>query len=57
MPVNRILLEHYVNEEGGLKCGHVLELSGPPGSPREVIMLDFVRNTVTSGNDAIFVGL
>lgn len=56
MPVNRILLEHYVNE-GGLKCGHVLELSGPPGSPREVIMLDFVRNTVTSGNDVIFVGL
>ncbi|PAV15194.1 P-loop containing nucleoside triphosphate hydrolase [Pyrrhoderma noxium] len=39
----------------GLKCGHVLELSGPPGSPNENIMLDFVRNTVTSGNDAIFV--
>lgn len=53
-PIDRIL-RHKYSSIGGLRCGHVLELSGPPGSPKESAMLGFVKSTVRSGNDVIFV--
>ena len=41
---------------GGLQRGHILEISGPPGSLKESIALGFVRAIVESGQEVIFVG-
>ena len=40
----------------GLPRGHVLEISGPPGSFKESLALDFVRKFVEFDEDVIFVG-
>lgn len=41
---------------GGLKKGNVLELSGPPGSPIERVVISLVRSFVKKGEGVIFVG-
>jgi len=41
---------------GGLVQGHVLELSGPPGCPKENIAIDIVSSFLESGEEVIFVG-
>ena len=40
----------------GLKRGTILELSGPPGSPKERIMLECLRNFVDAGEKVLFLG-
>lgn len=41
---------------GGLPRGHILEISGPPGSFKESLALDFVRTFVKADERVIFVG-
>lgn len=41
---------------GGLKPGCVLELSGPPGSPKEAALLDLVRTVTKQGEEVLFLG-
>ncbi|KAF9475137.1 hypothetical protein BDN70DRAFT_841370 [Pholiota conissans] len=40
---------------GGLPSGHILELSGPPGSPKERMALGILKSFVDRGEEAIFV--
>ncbi|OCB86286.1 hypothetical protein A7U60_g6598 [Sanghuangporus baumii] len=40
-------------DRGGLKKGHILELSGPPGSPKEAALLEILRSAVLSEEDVI----
>lgn len=49
LAVNKIL-------GGGLPRGHILEISGPPGSFKESLALDFVRTFVEADEGVIFVG-
>ena len=42
---------------GGLPRGHILEISGPPGSFKETLALDFVRTFVEADERIIFVGV
>lgn len=42
--------------EGGLLQGHILELSGPPGSPKETIAIDIAASFLEAGENVIFVG-
>ncbi|KAJ3759673.1 hypothetical protein EV360DRAFT_81874 [Lentinula raphanica] len=41
---------------GGLNEGGILELSGPPGSLKERILLNIVRSFVDSGKRVLFIG-
>lgn len=41
---------------GGLPRGHILEISGPPGTPKEAIAVNIVRAFVEAGEGVIFVG-
>ncbi|PSS36959.1 hypothetical protein PHLCEN_2v1175 [Hermanssonia centrifuga] len=41
---------------GGLKKGSVLEISGPPGTPKEIIALNIVKTFVQNGHGVLFVG-
>jgi predicted ATP-dependent serine protease len=41
---------------GGLSRGHILEISGPPGSFKESLALDFVRTFAEADERIIFVG-
>ncbi|KAF9078717.1 hypothetical protein BDP27DRAFT_1310058 [Rhodocollybia butyracea] len=47
-PVDSIL-------NGGMQEGQILELSGPPGSPKELILLNTVLSFVEAGNHVLFV--
>ncbi|KAE9407900.1 hypothetical protein BT96DRAFT_914266 [Gymnopus androsaceus JB14] len=47
-PVNGLL-------NGGLPEGHILELSGPPGSPKELVLLNILRSFVEAGRTVLFV--
>ena len=40
---------------GGLSSGQMLEISGPPGSPRERIMLRFISQTVKDGEELLYL--
>jgi RAD51-like protein 2 len=40
----------------GLPCGHILELSGPPGTTKESLVVKFVANAVSSNDQVLFVG-
>ncbi|KAF9233192.1 hypothetical protein BU15DRAFT_54218 [Melanogaster broomeanus] len=42
---------------GGLPRGHILEISGPPGSFKEAVISDFVRIFVEAGEEVIFVDM
>lgn len=41
---------------GGLPRGHILEISGPPGSLKESLALDFVRTFAEAGEGVMFIG-
>ena len=40
----------------GLPCGHILELSGPPGTAKEPLVVKFVSNAVSLNDQVLFVG-
>jgi RAD51-like protein 2 len=40
----------------GLPAGHVLELSGPPGTAKESLAIKFVSGAVSSNDQILFVG-
>ena len=42
---------------GGLLEGHILDISGPPGSPKDLILLSLVRSCVETGKKVLFVGV
>lgn len=42
--------------DGGLRRGHILEISGPPGTAKEMMTVGFVKNTVERGDEALFMG-
>ncbi|KXN80588.1 hypothetical protein AN958_10409 [Leucoagaricus sp. SymC.cos] len=42
--------------KGGLTRGHILEISGPPGCPKERISVDIVSSVLDAGEGVIFVG-
>lgn len=41
---------------GGLKCGHIIELSGPPGCAKEMLATAIVQSFVESKEGVLFVG-
>lgn len=41
---------------GGLKRCHMLEISGPPGSPKEKLLINLVSVFADADEDIIFVG-
>jgi RAD51-like protein 2 len=41
---------------GGLSCGHILEISGPPGTPKEVVAANIVTSFVEADNEVLFIG-
>ncbi len=48
-PLDRLL-------EDGLPSGHILELSGPPGTPKESLVVKFVSNAASSNDQVLFIG-
>ena len=42
--------------EDGLLSGHILELSSPPGTGKESLVVKFVSNAVSSSDQVLFVG-
>ena len=42
---------------GGLKKGEVLEISGPPGSGKTQLALEFVKAAVSTGDEVLVVGM
>lgn len=49
IPVDTVL-------DGGLKPGSVLEISGPPGTAKEALAIDFARAFIEEGRGVLFVG-
>ncbi|EJC97744.1 uncharacterized protein FOMMEDRAFT_98200 [Fomitiporia mediterranea MF3/22] len=47
-PVNALL-------GGGLSRGHVIEFSGPPGSPKDLAILDLIRSVVKAEENVLFL--
>jgi RAD51-like protein 2 len=41
---------------GGLPRGRILEISGPPGSFKEALALDYMRLFVEANEEVIFIG-
>jgi RAD51-like protein 2 len=41
---------------GGIQRGHVLEVSGPPGTPKELVATSIATSFVEAGEGVIFVG-
>jgi RAD51-like protein 2 len=41
---------------GGLSRGQILEISGPPGSPKEKLALNIMATFAESGEETLFVG-
>lgn len=41
---------------GGLSKGHILEISGPPGTPKESLAIQIVRSFVEAHEQVLFVG-
>jgi predicted ATP-dependent serine protease len=42
--------------EGGISRGHVLELSGPPGTAKEQLLMNIVAAFVEVNEEVIFIG-
>ena len=42
--------------DGGVRPGSILEISGPPGSPKESLTLNVVRCFLEAEHDVLFVG-
>ncbi|KAH9031694.1 P-loop containing nucleoside triphosphate hydrolase protein [Lactarius pseudohatsudake] len=41
----------------GLPSGHILELSGPPGTAKESLVVKFVSNAVSSNDQVLFIDM
>lgn len=41
---------------GGLCRGQILEISGPPGSPKEKLVMNIMATFAESGEETLFVG-
>lgn len=41
---------------GGLSRGQILEISGPPGTPKEVVAANIVTSFVEAGEEVLFIG-
>jgi RAD51-like protein 2 len=42
--------------DGGLRRGHILEISGPPGSPKEKLIINVISVFAEAEEDILFVG-
>lgn len=42
--------------DGGVRPGSILEVSGPPGSPKETLAINIVRCFVEAEHDVLFLG-
>lgn len=42
---------------GGLRRGHVLELLGPPGTPKTVLVLEIIRDFIENKEDVLIIGI
>lgn len=42
---------------GGLAPGQILEISGPPGTPKERVANGLVRSCVENSKEVLFVGM
>lgn len=42
---------------GGLRQGYIVELSGPPGSPKERLAIDITKTVVKDGGNVLFVDM
>ncbi|KAG6861403.1 hypothetical protein C0995_000532 [Termitomyces sp. Mi166 len=40
---------------GGLSQGQIIEISGPPGTPKEALAIGIVKSFVNAGHEALFV--
>lgn len=43
--------------DGGLRRGHVLELLGPPGTPKTAIVLEMIRDFIENRQDVLIIGI
>lgn len=43
--------------DGGLKRGHVLELLGPPGTPKTPVVLEMIRDFIENREDVLIIGI
>jgi RAD51-like protein 2 len=43
--------------DGGLRRGHVLELLGPPGTPKGVLVLEIIRDFIENREDVLIIGI
>lgn len=41
---------------GGLPRGHILEISGPPGTPKEPLAVNIVKAFIEANEQVVFVG-
>lgn len=42
---------------GGVTRGHILELSGPPGSPKDLLALGIISNVARLGSKVVLLGM
>ena len=43
--------------DGGLRRGHVLELLGPPGTPKAALVLEIIRDFIENREDVLIIGI
>lgn len=43
--------------DGGLRRGHVLELLGPPGTPKTALALEMIRDFIENKEDVLIIGI
>jgi RAD51-like protein 2 len=48
-PIDKLL-------NGGLTRGHILEVSGPPGTMKEAVGINVIRSFVEKNEHVLFVG-
>jgi RAD51-like protein 2 len=41
---------------GGLSRGHIVEISGPPGTPKEALAVNLVKSFIEVDEGVLFVG-
>lgn len=42
--------------KGGIQRGHIVELSGPPGSPKDLVVMNVIQHFVKLGDRVVVVG-
>ena len=43
--------------DGGLRRGHVLELLGPPGTPKTALVLEIIKDFIENREDVLIIGI